>query len=218
MTMYRFDAELWLHAGEAAWCFVTLPEDASDDIEARTVDQARGFGSVRVRVTVGATTWATSVFPDSKRGAYVLPMKKTMRKAEGLQDGDVVSIVLALVDLDGFIGARGARSVGPRLGCWGRTRPDQCLDRFDVSGITEATMGQRERLLQTAAATAATTTNLTADQSRTHGEGPERADPEGEGLVLPVSPRHRVQYSLGFRLRQVYGVLRLLIGFRRNEL
>lgn len=98
MTMYRFDAELWLHVGEAAWYFVTLPEDASDDIEARTVDQARGFGSVRVRVTVGATTWATSVFPDSKRGAYVLPMKKTVRKAEGLEDDDVVSIVLELVD------------------------------------------------------------------------------------------------------------------------
>lgn len=97
--MYEFDAELWLHAGEAAWYFVTVPEDVSDDIEARTVDESRGFGSVRVRVSVGATTWSTSVFPDSKRGAYILPVKKSVRKAEGIDDGDVVSIALELVDV-----------------------------------------------------------------------------------------------------------------------
>ncbi len=97
--MYEFDAELWLHAGEAVWFFVTVPEDVSDDIEARTVDESRGFGSVRVRVSVGATTWATSVFPDSKRGAYILPVKKAVRKAEGIDDGDVVTITLELVDV-----------------------------------------------------------------------------------------------------------------------
>ncbi len=96
--MYEFDVELWLHAGEAAWYFVTVPDDVSDDIEARTVVELRGFGSVRVRVSVGATTWTTSVFPDSKRGAYILPVKKAVRKAEGIDDGDVVSIALELVD------------------------------------------------------------------------------------------------------------------------
>ncbi|WP_436793855.1 DUF1905 domain-containing protein [Actinospongicola halichondriae] len=52
-----------------------------------------------MRVTVGATTWATSVFPDSKRSAYILPMKKAVRKAEGIDDGDTVSIGLELVDV-----------------------------------------------------------------------------------------------------------------------
>ena len=95
---YHFTAVLWLHAGDAAWHFVTLPDDVSDDIEARTSDVRRGFGSARVRVTVGDTTWSTSVFPDSKRGAYVLPVKKDVRRAEHLAAGEALTIELELVD------------------------------------------------------------------------------------------------------------------------
>jgi hypothetical protein len=35
-----------------------------------------GFGSVRVRAQIGDTEQMTSVFPDSKRQVYVLPVKK----------------------------------------------------------------------------------------------------------------------------------------------
>ena len=93
--MYRFDAELWLWDGGAAWHFVTLPGEVSDDVRARAVGR-RGFGSVRVRVTVGATSWATSVFPDSTRGAYILPVKKDVRAREGLEAGDRMSVQLEL--------------------------------------------------------------------------------------------------------------------------
>lgn len=96
--MYRFKAPLWLHDGDAAWHFITLPEDASDDIEERTAGRARGFGSVRVRVTVGATTWSTSIFPDTKRGAYVLPVKKEVRRREQIEAGDRVALTLELID------------------------------------------------------------------------------------------------------------------------
>ena len=95
---YRFRSELWRWQGDAAWHFVTLPADVSDDIEARTAHLSRGFGSVRVRVTVGATTWSTSVFPDSKLGAYLLPVKKDVRRAEDLEEGADVEIGLDLVD------------------------------------------------------------------------------------------------------------------------
>ncbi len=85
--VYRFTAELWLHDGDPPWCFVTVPDDVSDDIRARTAGLRPGFGAVRVQVTVGGTTWRTSVFPDSKRGAYLLPMKKDVRQREGLDVG-----------------------------------------------------------------------------------------------------------------------------------
>lgn len=96
---YRFGAEVWLHQGDAAWYFLTVPADVSDDIEARTSHLSRGFGSVRVRVGIGATTWSTSVFPDTKRGAYVLPVKKDVRRAEGIDDGSEVHVTLDLVDV-----------------------------------------------------------------------------------------------------------------------
>lgn len=99
MDPFVFDAELWLWDGEAAWHFLTLPADVSDDIEARTIGQRRGFGSVRVRVTIGATTWTTSVFPDSKRKSYILPVKKEVRRSEGLSAGSPVTVTLEPVDV-----------------------------------------------------------------------------------------------------------------------
>jgi hypothetical protein len=94
---HRFDAELWLHDGDAAWCFVTVPGDVSDDVEARTAGHRRGFGSVRVRVTVGSTTWTTSVFPDRARQAYLLPVKKEVRARESLDVGGRVAVTMSVL-------------------------------------------------------------------------------------------------------------------------
>jgi hypothetical protein len=96
--VYRFDGELWLHDGDAAWYFVTVPGDVSDAIDAATAGKRRGFGSVRVRATVGTTAWHTSVFPDNKRRAYLLPVKKAVRAREGIDAGDTVTVAIELVD------------------------------------------------------------------------------------------------------------------------
>lgn len=97
--MFRFEAALWLWQGDAAWHFVTVPADVSDEIEGRTAaGERRGFGSVRVKVTIGATTWSTSVFPDKKQAAYVLPIKKDVRTREGLSAGDKTKVTLELLD------------------------------------------------------------------------------------------------------------------------
>jgi hypothetical protein len=95
-----FDAELWIWDARPAesWTFVSLPADASDAIRELTHGPRRGFGSVRVRVTVGGTTWTTSIFPDSTRG-YVLPIKRAVRKAEELDAGDTATVTVELVDL-----------------------------------------------------------------------------------------------------------------------
>lgn len=94
---FRFTAPLWAWTGEAAWYFVTVPAEESDDIRDRP-RMPRGFGSVKVRVTVGGSTWDTSVFPDSKVGAYILPVKKAVRAAEGLSEGDPVEVRLELLE------------------------------------------------------------------------------------------------------------------------
>ncbi len=95
-----FEAELWLWDARQgdSWVFVSLPVDASEEIRHVAGGQRRGFGSVRVRVTVGATTWRTSVFPDGARGTYVLPVKRSVRKAESLDAGDKAAVTVELVD------------------------------------------------------------------------------------------------------------------------
>lgn len=97
MDEYVFMAELWEHDGPAPWCFVSLPHEEADDIEARAGNHT-AFGSVRVEVTVGATTWRTSLFPDTKRATYVLPVKQAVRTSEGLTPGDTFEVRLKVVD------------------------------------------------------------------------------------------------------------------------
>lgn len=70
----------------------------SDEIELITASNRRGFGSVRVRVTVGATTWSTSIFPDKKSEAYVLPVKALVRRTEALEVGRQVPVSFVLAD------------------------------------------------------------------------------------------------------------------------
>ncbi|MGE0877187.1 MAG: DUF1905 domain-containing protein [Acidimicrobiia bacterium] len=97
---FRFTADLWEYAGNAAWHFVTLPTDTADAIDEMVGPNRRGFGSVRVEVTIGTSTWRTSVFPDKKAGSFMLPIKKPVRKAERIEAGDAVKVVLRLVELD----------------------------------------------------------------------------------------------------------------------
>lgn len=91
-----FTAPLWRWPANDAWHFVTVPAELSDHIRFAS-GPPRGFGSVRVEVSVGTTTWRTSVFPDSARGAFLLPVKRAVRQAEGLDDGDDVGVRLTLV-------------------------------------------------------------------------------------------------------------------------
>ena len=73
--MYRFEATAWEWDGEAAWVFVTLPHEVADAIE-ESASPRSGFGSVPVDVTVGASHWSTSLFPDKAAASYVLPLKR----------------------------------------------------------------------------------------------------------------------------------------------
>ena len=98
MAQFAFDAEVWLYDGDAAWHFITVPPEISDEIEAEAPGPRRGFGSVRVRATIGDTTWSTSLFPDNKRGAYVLPVKAEVRKREGVSAGSSVTVGVDLAD------------------------------------------------------------------------------------------------------------------------
>lgn len=88
---WTFEQPIWR---DGAWHFLTVPEDVSDEIEERFGATAAGFGSVRVDVTIGASTWRTSLFPSKQQGAYVLPVKKAVRTAEDVHEGDVATVTI----------------------------------------------------------------------------------------------------------------------------
>jgi hypothetical protein len=99
---YAFEAEVWRwEARVEEWGFVTVPEEASAEIREYIGDLARGFGSVRVECRIagprGETVWRTSIFPGGD-GAYVLPLKKAVRRAHDLPIGASATLELEILD------------------------------------------------------------------------------------------------------------------------
>lgn len=97
-----FAAELWVWTArhDDGWTFVSLPVDPSGQIR-DMIGSRRGFGSVRVRARIGGTVWRTSIFPDSTRDCYVLPIKRAVRAAESIDAGDRATVTVEVLDLPG---------------------------------------------------------------------------------------------------------------------
>lgn len=95
--MITVTAPLWLWSGgQGSWHFLTVPEEQSGEIRAHAFAGPRGFGSVRVAVSINGITWRTSVFPQ-KSGGYLLPVKADVRRRAGISAGDEVTVELQLL-------------------------------------------------------------------------------------------------------------------------
>jgi hypothetical protein len=81
----------------SGWHFINLPKGKSSEITLVFGERSRGFGSLPVDVTIGKTTWKTSIFPDKKSGTYVLPLKAPVRKKEDIRIDDLVDIAIELL-------------------------------------------------------------------------------------------------------------------------
>jgi len=94
---FTFTTTLWNTESMNAWVFVSLPADQSADIRDLTDGLRTGFGSQRVLVSINESRWATSIFPESATGRFVLPVKKAIRRAEGIDVGDTATVTVELV-------------------------------------------------------------------------------------------------------------------------
>ncbi len=95
---YKVQLEVWLYPSEAAaWHFVSVPKKESEEIKKNFGIPRRGWGAVPVSVTIGKTTWKTSIFPEKKSGEYILPLKADVRKKEGVRNGTRISFSLEIL-------------------------------------------------------------------------------------------------------------------------
>lgn len=90
----EFSGEVWFWRGPSPYHFVTVPEDESSALRARSALVTYGWGMIPVEVRIGATRWTTSLFP--KDGGYVMPLKDLVRDAERIELGDTVTVRLVV--------------------------------------------------------------------------------------------------------------------------
>jgi len=84
---------IWYWRGPAPYHYVTVPEPVCEGLREWSF-VSYGWGMIPVTVTIGETTWPTSLFP--KDGGYVLPLRDSVRAAEDLQVDDVPRVVLRI--------------------------------------------------------------------------------------------------------------------------
>ncbi len=94
--VYKVKTKIWLYNGPTPWHFVTINKKTSKEIKENHKSPGRGFGSIRVEVTLGKTKWKTSLFP-TKDSVYLLPLKLAVRRAEDIFEGEEISFTLKIL-------------------------------------------------------------------------------------------------------------------------
>jgi hypothetical protein len=95
-----FSGTVWEFFSEkvsGGWFLVSLPPDVGEEIAFLTAENRRPFGSVKVQLTLGGSTWKSSLFRDSKIDSYVMLLRKDVREAEGIGAGDTVTVTVKLL-------------------------------------------------------------------------------------------------------------------------
>lgn len=85
-------------SGGGSWHFLSVDGDAGEMLSAtalmrRLEKTIGGFGSLKVSARIGDSLFDTSLFPSKELG-WLLPVKASVRKAEGIGEGDLVEVML----------------------------------------------------------------------------------------------------------------------------
>ncbi len=92
--VYKFRAQVWRWSGVGGWHFVNLPKIMSQDI--RKISKPYGAGFVKVKVTLGQSSWVTALFPHKQSETYLVSIKNSIRKKEGIWENDKITVSFVL--------------------------------------------------------------------------------------------------------------------------
>lgn len=87
-----FDAEIIEWRGPAPFLFAAIPDEHVGAIRYAALSESYGWGVVPVVARIGASEFATSLFP--RDGGYLLPVKVAVQRAAGVGLGDRVAVSL----------------------------------------------------------------------------------------------------------------------------
>ncbi|MGH3638290.1 MAG: DUF1905 domain-containing protein [Mycobacterium sp.] len=91
---WEFDADVFQWRGPAPYFFAETPDEVDAFLHDNLAELTYGWGVIPARVRIGATEVQTSLIP--RDGVYLVPLKVAIRRAEGIDDGDVVRLGLSV--------------------------------------------------------------------------------------------------------------------------
>ncbi len=94
-NQFSFSADVWRWPGASGWHFVNIDKALSEKV--RKQSKPYGAGFVKVRVTLGSSTWITALFPQKISSSYILSIKKSIRQKEDVWEGNHTKLSFTLV-------------------------------------------------------------------------------------------------------------------------
>lgn len=91
---FGFSGAVWEWRGPAPFFFVSVPEPELSALKELMRAVTYGWGMIPATVRIGGTEWATALWP--KDGGYVVPLKAWVRRAEGIEAGEAVTVELVV--------------------------------------------------------------------------------------------------------------------------
>jgi hypothetical protein len=89
MTL-EFTSETIEWRGPAPFVFAPVPPEQCEEIRAVSPLVTYGWGVIPATVTIGASTYPTSLFP--RNGGYLVPVKVAVQRAESVGVGQLVTV------------------------------------------------------------------------------------------------------------------------------
>lgn len=82
------------YPGPGGWYFVEASKEVSDRLRKLSISEVNkvGWGYIKIRATIGKTSWDTTLFPQKDGKPYLIAIKSSVRMKEGIADGDMVHI------------------------------------------------------------------------------------------------------------------------------
>jgi hypothetical protein len=94
--IYQFKAVLWKQKSTGSWHFFSLPIIISNEIRLNHKWQEEGWGRLKIEARIKNNSWKTSIWFDTKRNTYLLPIKWIIRSNENLKENDSAQITIMI--------------------------------------------------------------------------------------------------------------------------
>ena len=92
LIKYDFISRMWQDASVGGWHFLSLPEDISSEIRKNLQWQEEGWGRMKATASIKNCQWKTAIWFDTKKGTYILPVKKEIRTKAQLITGNDLEV------------------------------------------------------------------------------------------------------------------------------
>ena len=90
----EFRGEIFNWRGPSPFHFIAVPTAECAVLKEEWSFASYGWGMIPVTARIGETEYTTSLFP--KNGGYLVPVKDAVRRAEKVDEGDVVDVHLSI--------------------------------------------------------------------------------------------------------------------------